>query len=117
MYDNYLKLEEDQKELIDLVFFNGDAWEESNEVYTVTSRIRMVLRILASYEEIPARVPSDRDFLSWFLEEGKEGNSAYYATAAVLAYRAAGIPARYAEGYVLTRREAEGEKERKSLEQ
>ncbi len=108
VYDNYLKLEEDQKELIDLVFFNGDAWEESNEVYTVTSRIRMVLRILASYEEIPARVPSDRDFLSWFLEEGKEGNSAYYATAAVLAYRAAGIPARYAEGYVLTRREAEG---------
>lgn len=107
VYDNYLELEEEQKNLIDMVFFNGDAWRESDGLYTVTSRIRAVLRILAVYEEIPARIPSDKDFLSWFLKEGKEGNAAYFATAAVLAYRAAGIPARYVEGYALTNDEAE----------
>ncbi len=103
VYENYLGIEDDKKELINNVFFSGEARNTAVEsIYTATSRIRTVLRILAAYDESPARVPANRDFLTWFLTEGKEGNSAYYATAAVFAYRAAGIPARYAEGYLLT---------------
>ncbi len=107
VYENYLELEEEQKELIDRVFFQGDTWQDTGGIYTVTSRIRMVLRVLAAYKERPAQVPAGRDFAAWFLEEGQEGNAAYYASAAVLAYRSAGIPARYAEGYVLTKEQAE----------
>ena len=107
VYDHYLDLDEEQKAVADLLFFQGGTWEEGSGIYTVTSRIRTVLQILADYKEQPVRVPADREFLGWFLQEGKEGNAAYYASAAVLAYRAAGIPARYAEGYVLTRRQAE----------
>ena len=107
VYENYLELEEEQKELIDRVFFQGDTWRDEDGIYTVTSRIRMVLRVLAVYKERPAQVPTGRDFAEWFLEEGQEGNAAYYASAAALAYRSAGIPARYAEGYVLTKEQAE----------
>lgn len=110
VYDNYLALESEQKDLIDTIFFNGETWEESEGLYSITSRIRTVLQILAEYKKIPAKLPAGRDFLSWFLKEGKEGNASYYATAAVLAYRAMGIPARYAEGYVLTKEQAELEK-------
>ncbi len=106
VYEKYLGLEEEQRELLCQVFFQGDGWEETREIYTVTSRIRTVLRILAEYKEQPVQVPGNEDFLSWFLKEGKEGNASYYAAAAVLAYRAAGIPARYVEGYLLTGEEA-----------
>ena len=39
--------------------------------------------------------------VQWFLEDYKKGNAVSYATTAVLAYRVAGYPARYAEGYHL----------------
>lgn len=42
-----------------------------------------------------------RDYVTWFLEDACEGNSAAFAGAAVLAFRQAGVPARYAEGYLL----------------
>ena len=41
------------------------------------------------------------------LKESKEGNAVAYATAAVMAYRTAGYPARYVEGYHLSAAEAE----------
>lgn len=106
VYDHYLDLDEAQKELLHGVFFQGDDWEEDSGLYTVTSRIRTVLRLLAAYEKTPIQVPADRDFPGWFLQDGKEGNAAYFASTAVLAYRAAGIPARYAEGYLLTKEQA-----------
>ena len=39
------------------------------------------------------------DFVKWFLEERKYGYSVHYATATTIFLRAAGIPARYVEGY------------------
>ena len=108
VYSNYLEISLGQKNFIDSVFYQGDSRGEAKGVYNATSRIRTVLRIVAEYEEMPPPVPSGQDFLPWFFQEGKKGNAAYYATAAVLAYRAAGIPARYVEGYVLTKAQAEG---------
>lgn len=107
VYENYLEIGDEQKALIDRVFFQQDALEKAEGLYPVTSRIRAISRLLAGYEEVPARLPAGRDLLQWFLNEEKKGNAVYFATAAVLAYRAAGIPARYVEGYVLTRQQAE----------
>ncbi len=107
VYDNYLDLEDEQRELMNTVFFNGISAEEADGIYTVTSRIRTVLRIMAVYRERPVCIPSGQEFASWFLGGGKEGNAVYFASAAVLAYRTAGIPARYAEGYVLTKEQLE----------
>ena len=54
------------------------------------------------YTVTPGRVPEGRDFLEYFLKGSKEGYCTYFATAATIMFRYAGIPARYCEGYVLT---------------
>jgi len=41
------------------------------------------------------------DFAKWFLEESDTGYCVHYATAATVLLRAAGIPARYIEGYMV----------------
>lgn len=53
------------------------------------------------YTTRPGKTPEDKDYVTWFLEK-KKGYCAHFATAAVLIYRYNGIPARYAEGYVIT---------------
>lgn len=42
------------------------------------------------------------DFARWFLEESDTGYCVHFATAATVLLRAAGIPARYVEGYMVT---------------
>lgn len=106
VYDNYLNISDGDRALVQRVFFSGDAWEDSDSLYTVTSRVRAVLRILADYTDHPSALPSGQEFLSWFLGQAGEGNSCYFASAAVMAYRASGIPARYAEGYLITEAQA-----------
>ena len=41
------------------------------------------------------------DFAIWFLTEADTGYCIHFATAAVVLLRAAGIPARYVDGYVV----------------
>lgn len=43
--------------------------------------------------------PQDRDFVSYFLLESKEGYCSYFASAMAVLCRASGVPARYVEGY------------------
>lgn len=45
-------------------------------------------------------VPTDREFVDWFLEQ-RTGYCTYFATALTVLCRQAGIPARYVEGYVV----------------
>jgi len=45
---------------------------------------------------------ANSDFLTAFLEESGAGNSAHFATAAVLMFRYMGVPARYVEGYLVS---------------
>ncbi len=42
------------------------------------------------------------DFAQWFLEESDTGYCVHFATAATVLLRAAGVPARYVEGYMVT---------------
>lgn len=51
------------------------------------------------YSLMPGRVPKDRDFLDYFMNETRTGYCTYFATAATMLFRQAGIPARYVEGY------------------
>ena len=46
-------------------------------------------------------MPEGQDPLQWFLTTSRTGNQMLYASAAVEAFRAHGIPARYVEGYYL----------------
>lgn len=54
-----------------------------------------------TYTLQPGATPDNVDFAEYFLFDSKEGYCTYFASAATLMFRAAGIPARYVEGYVL----------------
>ena len=99
VYQNYLETDKSLGSLMEKLF-----WKEPMEmkgVYAATDRIRTVLSNCAAYQSRPEVVPTDADPIRWFLTESHRGNAALFASAAVQAYRVYGIPARYAEGYLL----------------
>lgn len=107
VYNQYLNLPETEGAEAKHLFFADRDWTKAS-VGEITSQIRMILQGLAAYTEYPvAYQEHDAGFLAWFLEQEKQGNAAYFATAAAMAYRSAGVPARYAEGYYLPAAEAE----------
>ena len=53
-----------------------------------------------AYTLSPRRVPKGRDFIDYFLFTGKSGYCVHFATAMTELLRAAGVPARYAEGFI-----------------
>ncbi|MBQ2726813.1 MAG: transglutaminase domain-containing protein [Clostridia bacterium] len=61
------------------------------------------VRNSASYDLSTSAMSSDySDFARWFLEESDTGYCVHFATAAAVLLRAAGIPARYVEGYMIS---------------
>ena len=57
----------------------------------------------ATYDLSTSRMDSEYDdFAQWFLEESDTGYCVHFATAATVLLRAAGIPARYVEGYMVS---------------
>mgnify|MGYP000747851898 CR=1 FL=1 len=73
----------------------------------LTTQIRQALRNHIRYTDIPQDMPENEDMVNWILDGQKEGNAVAFATAAVMAYRAAGYPARYTEGYHLSDMDAQ----------
>ena len=54
----------------------------------------------AKYDQSTTSMPGEEeDFAIWFLTQAETGFCVHYATAATVLLRAAGIPARYVEGY------------------
>lgn len=57
----------------------------------------------AVYDLNTQRMPQDaQDFAMWFLEKSETGYCVHFATAATVLLRAAGFPARYVTGYMVT---------------
>ena len=104
--DHYLDVENELEPVISQFFFQDETLDKE-DFNQVTTAIRQQLRMNMDYTESPETVPSGEDYVKWFLEDQKSGNAVAFASAAVLAYREAGYPARYAEGYHLTATEAE----------
>ena len=66
------------------------------------ARIEEYVRNCAAYAaEVDRMDSSYDDFARWFIEQSDEGYCVHYATAATVLLRAAGIPARYVEGYAV----------------
>lgn len=53
------------------------------------------------YSLTPGNPPRRKDFVDYFLFEGKKGYCTYYASAMTVLLRCVDIPARYVEGYIL----------------
>ena len=103
VYKNYVDVDEEIRSWIHDYFFANGQWDtEQVSLYQATLQIRSQLQQKVHYQERPEDVPEGQDFVTWFLGQSREGNAVSYATAAVLAYRVLGIPARYVEGYFLS---------------
>ncbi|NLI55301.1 MAG: transglutaminase domain-containing protein [Clostridiales bacterium] len=63
--------------------------------------VRALLSARCSYAYSPEQVPEGADFTTYFLEESRSGYCVHFATSATVLLRALGIPARYAEGYIV----------------
>lgn len=110
VYKNYLGIEPEMKELIDKVFYGDDTWSDTGiSVSKVTSRIRTVLSAKEEYVDEPDKAAVSDDKIRQFLLENHTGNAVSFASAAVMAFRAQNIPARYVEGYYV---QEAGEEER-----
>ena len=69
--------------------------------------IRSLLAERCSYDYSPQQMPEGVDFSTWFLEEAQSGYCVHFATTATVLLRALGIPARYAEGYIVIQKDYE----------
>ncbi len=74
----------------------------SNPVEAAVEQVKRYLDETATYTLTPGDTPSDEDFVSYFLFENHQGYCVHFASAGTALLRAMGIPARYAEGYLVT---------------
>lgn len=121
--------DEDKNVIANIDLFNGvqDQLHDINTKYvslpsTVTKRVRDLAENITmskdnNYDKAkaietylatnypytlkPGKPPLKKDFVDFFLFEGKKGYCTYYATAMTVLLRCIGIPARYVEGYIL----------------
>lgn len=68
----------------------------------IVETVREYLKKYADYNLEAGRLPAGEDFVDWFLYENHKGSCTHFASAAVLMFRYAGVPARYVEGYIVT---------------
>ena len=75
--------------------------QTSENVLEQVSYIEQYFEDNFKYTLSPGATPRDADFVSYFLEDQKQGYCSHFASAGTLLCRAYGIPARYVEGYVI----------------
>ena len=101
-YDIYLQLPEDTHRWATAYLAeNLPPITGSTTVRALAETIAAQVRSTAAYDLNTPRMPDGtRDFARWFMEESDTGYCVHYATATTVLLRAAGIPARYVEGYL-----------------
>ncbi|MDR1042940.1 MAG: DUF3488 and transglutaminase-like domain-containing protein [Clostridiales Family XIII bacterium] len=76
-------------------------WESFPPTDFVLDVVRQVQSENA-YTRSPGATPAGRDFVEYFLTENHKGYCVHFATAVAALLRSVGIPARYAEGFVVS---------------
>ena len=105
-YNNYLQIpdnkntEEVREAYADVLQYAENAHSASEKLEALTM-IRERIDSQNVYSLSPGKTPSNRDFVNYFLLENHKGYCIHYATSGVMLARMAGIPARYATGYVI----------------
>lgn len=108
VYENYTELPSDIAQYLgekfgDYVIENG---ERHFDYQMAKQNILYYLGKSVKYSEETDAAEGDIDFVLKFLDGSKSGYDVHYATAAVMMFRYYGIPARYVEGYLITKEDA-----------
>lgn len=123
-FESYVKFEQQYREFVQETYtrFPEEGLDQLKSLHlsagdSVFSKAEAVIKYLSEqtvYTLEPGELPEDKDFIEYFLFENKKGYCAHYASAAVFLLRNMGVPARYAEGYLLRNQDdtkKNGEKE------
>lgn len=106
VYDHYLKVDRDTNSFLKSYFWKEYDAKENDSIYSAIQQIRTTLEKNTTYEAQMDTI-QNKDVVKYFLSQSKKGNSAFYATVATLALRSQGIPARYVEGYFVSKESLE----------
>ncbi|MCM1007839.1 MAG: transglutaminase-like domain-containing protein [Ruminococcus flavefaciens] len=108
VYENYLQFPDNHNKDMEEVYAEysdilnkAEFAETASDKLAILNEIREKMGADTSYTLSPGKTPSNRDFVNYFLIENKKGYCIHYATSGVILARMAGIPARYATGYVI----------------
>lgn len=82
--------------------FTYDQLTNQDKIFDALMYVKDYLATNTSYTLAPGVTPSNEDYVEYFLFENKKGYCMHYASAATVMLRAMGVPARYAEGYIVT---------------
>ncbi len=99
IYNRYTGLPETIPERV--LTLAADLTESELSTYSKVLAMEKYLRENFAYTLTPGVPPQNQDFVDYFMFTGKEGYCAYFASALCILTRAAGIPARYVEGFVM----------------
>lgn len=106
VYDHYLQLPDDTN-MDEVREAFADILSVSDQAVIAVDKMQILYALraqvaeMAEYSLQPGKTPKNRDFVNYFLLENNKGYCTHYATSGVILARMAGIPARYATGYVL----------------
>lgn len=99
--DAYTQLPDSMREPLEqFMQEKGLTRENYPDIVSFTSAVLPFFTTDYTYSLSPGQTPLGQDFVTYFLQESKTGYCVHFASAAVLLFRAAGFPARYAEGLV-----------------
>src|SRR5262245_24274947 len=76
-----------------------EATANATSAFDRAVNIEQYLRSTFTYSTHVAGVPTDRDWVDYFLFDSKQGYCDYFATAMVVLLRVEGVPARVASGF------------------
>jgi len=96
----YTELPDETREWAEILLQTILNGEEAND-YVIRKIQNYVQRSAVYDRSTEAMEAGYEDFAQWFLEESDRGYCVHFATAAVILLRAAEIPARYVEGYMV----------------
>lgn len=98
-YEKYTQLPEDTTPRVRQLA--QDLTKDKTTTYDKAKAVEEYLSKNYPYTLKPGTPPRKKDFVDYFLFEGKKGYCTYYASAMTVLLRCADIPARYVEGYIL----------------
>lgn len=102
VYDHYLRIDRDMNSLMKDTFWKNYDPVQEDSIYSSIQQIRKYFETKTTYQAQMDAVQTN-DTIRYFLTKSKKGNSAFYASVATLALRSHGIPARYVEGYYVSK--------------
>ncbi len=100
VYDNYLEYPEEELPRLTACLEREEIRTDS--IYACALDLIRLLDRQADYNLDAENNPSGTDFVEYFLFDSREGYCVHFASAAVLALRYFGIPARYVTGYTVS---------------